>query len=305
MPLPAEVSLADVIRSFLCLNPRDETTRRAVAGLLGFDWPTETPESVGGKDPPAPLPDPDMTPPDVDPGIDQPPSSVPAPVTDPATPLHQLQPLSPGASPVGPPLWAGIDALTPFRCATHLKGVARHDPLLHPQWSWAILAGGLATPAADGPVDVEKLIEVVARGRPVDRIPRRPVPSLRRGVQVLVDVGEAMQPFARDQRALVDEVRRVVGPELVIRLDFHGCPSRGRGWALPGAGGITSHPPPRPRSSSSATWGPAALGITRGVRGRANGSPSPGAWRYSSAPWSLSSPSPHTAGPGTSATRSR
>jgi hypothetical protein len=62
---------------------------------------------------------------------------------------------------------------------------------------------------------------------------------------VLIDAGEAMLPFARDQQRLLKRLRDLVGREQVTERSFEGCPKlrRGgeaapdRGWCDPPAPG--------------------------------------------------------------------
>lgn len=104
-----------------------------------------------------------------------------------------------------------------------------HLPLLAPQWAGAILRDVVSRRVCEGPVDVAALIDTLAHGRPVVRLPRLPVPTLRHGVQVLVDRGSGMQPFRRDQDQLLAQLRTVVGSELVEVGYFSDVPQRGTG----------------------------------------------------------------------------
>jgi hypothetical protein len=60
-------------------------------------------------------------------------------------------------------------------------------------------------------------------------LPRLPVPTLRFGVQVLVDRAEPMFPFYRDQQALIEAVRDVVGRGMTEVRYFADSPLRGTG----------------------------------------------------------------------------
>ena len=66
------------------------------------------------------------------------------------------------------------------------------------------------------------VLQAELEGRVLLRIPRRVVPSLSRGVQVVVDRGPAAAPFAADQKLLVDQIRAVGGKEIVslVELDL-------------------------------------------------------------------------------------
>lgn len=100
-------------------------------------------------------------------------------------------------------------------------------PLFRPQWTRGILNASLATRAADGPLDVERVAEMLARRESVERFPTLPSQTMRRGAQLLVDKGRAMMPFSRDQAWLLNEIRDVAGDSLVRVLRFVGSPLRG------------------------------------------------------------------------------
>src|SRR5262249_53531347 len=108
--------------------------------------------------------------------------------------------------------------------ARHLQGGRDHEPLLPPGRASSILAAVVETRDLNGPVDIDRLVETVARARPVQQLPRLPVSSLVRGVQLLVDTGLGMEPFARDQQELASELRRVVGGSRVTELRFRNTP---------------------------------------------------------------------------------
>jgi hypothetical protein len=102
------------------------------------------------------------------------------------------------------------------------------DSLFRPEWTRAILSGSLSRPRYGG-LDLDLLVREVARRQPLLRLPRHPVPTLVHGVQVLVDRGERMLPFAADQERLVEQIRTVAGRESVEVLSFDGFPGRGAG----------------------------------------------------------------------------
>jgi hypothetical protein len=120
----------------------------------------------------------------------------------------------------------------------------RHQ-LFAPRSSSAILHLALAQPAPDGPVNLPALIDSLARCRPVDTLPRLPVPTLRFGVDMLIDTGTGMELFDRDVRDLLQQVRRVAGPGQVTVTRFAHAPLRGAGGG-PRAG-WRSYEPPHPR----------------------------------------------------------
>ncbi len=97
------------------------------------------------------------------------------------------------------------------------------------RWRRAILSTAARTDFADGPVDVDAVIARIAKGRAFAAVPRASVPSLRRGVQLLVDVGPGMRPFAADADDLRAAVRATVGECRLDVLEFEACPLRGAG----------------------------------------------------------------------------
>jgi hypothetical protein len=90
----------------------------------------------------------------------------------------------------------------------------------------AILAAVLSTEAPEGDLDLDPILDRISRRMPFAEIPRRPIPTLRRGVQLLLDVGHGMDPFALDQKSFVASLRRVVPDDRIELLHFVGCPSR-------------------------------------------------------------------------------
>jgi hypothetical protein len=207
----------------------------------------------------------------------EPPRPAPATVTR-ATRLHDLsflalprlepagtQPLrepAPGA-PVLPEEDAGeILPTLPFR------------PLLRPRTAASVVAAAVRTWGPGSRIDERRAVAELARGRPIREFPHRPVLSMYRGVRVLVDLGEALEPYGRDQQYVVDLVRRVVGTETTSMGSFENCPSRGvrmrprratvRGRPVLvltdlGLGG----PPVQPARASVAEWHRYARGIAR------------------------------------------
>ncbi len=103
------------------------------------------------------------------------------------------------------------------------------EPLFFPRWTRAILSAGLATNSDVGPVDVDRVVEILARGESLKTLPVLSTPTLTRGVQLLIDRSEAMTPFIRDQVRLHKEIVATVGSDRVTTLRFVGCPIRGAG----------------------------------------------------------------------------
>src|SRR5687768_16062114 len=81
----------------------------------------------------------------------------------------------------------------------------------------ALLRGVAAVQAPEGDLDVTALVDVFSAGRPVTELPLEWIETTSGDVQLLLDVGGAMDPFRADVDGLPDELARVVGPE---RLDL-------------------------------------------------------------------------------------
>lgn len=101
------------------------------------------------------------------------------------------------------------------------------DPLFKPEWTRAILSSALATVSPEGALDLERLIELIARREPLETLPRLTESTLRRGAQLLLDQSQAMLPFERDQQTLTHAIQNVMGQDKVQILRFAGCPTRG------------------------------------------------------------------------------
>lgn len=130
-------------------------------------------------------------------------------------------------------------------------------PLLTPQWTRGILSKALATASANGPLDIERATEMLARHERVDRLPTLREWTLRRGVQLLLDKSQAMMPFTRDQTWLLGEIRDVVGADRMRVLRFTGSPLRGAGV------GLKSPPPYEPPPPGTPVILLTDLGISR------------------------------------------
>lgn len=101
------------------------------------------------------------------------------------------------------------------------------EPLFPPLVTRAILSRLAATPAARGEVDVSSLVATIARGRPLTTLPRCSVLTLSKGLDLLIDEGRGMEPFASDVSTLIDGLARAVGHHRLNIRTFRSCPSTG------------------------------------------------------------------------------
>ena len=125
-----------------------------------------------------------------------------------------------------------------------MRGQSPYTPLLARSSTVALLEAALSGTARDGDVEIEDVVELLARGLPLASLPRRVRRTLRHGVQVLVDHGPAMEPFARDQAELCKRVRALVGRDKTEELHFARSPLHGAG-AGPSWTWEAYDPPPR------------------------------------------------------------
>lgn len=252
----APISLGDALVAASQLHPKDATTREAIIAALGLT-PRMMPAPVL---PIGPWIDHDRRvdlPTDAKP--DQPPSpktSQPSQTTSqPPSITSRTQPHDPrisggtaeiwdeGTSSFAVPDWAVAPA-DPFLAAEGKRDSLPPPPLFPPSRSRAILSAALATWSAGHELDLDRAMTSVANRRPLRELPLRRAPTLRRGVQMLIDQADAMAPFRLDIDALVPKLEQLFGSGHIQLLQFKHCPTRGvrqkasrrRGYLPPGRG---------------------------------------------------------------------
>lgn len=237
------ISIGDVIRAVKELEPGDDETRDAIRRLLGIQAPKVVPAqpTAGAWKPtskwsgatvergsnPAVMDDP-APPPEA---VDHPEyrRSVPR-KADPGTGRTVLRRLKTGASaPLDSRAASWITDAEPVGPASLKRPAPPPDPLFRAPRDRAILTALLTTHVPEGPFDFDALIERIAGGRPLGRIPRVSTSTLRRGVQLLVDRGPGMDPFQYDQQGLISSLDAILREEHLETQYFLGCPSRGVG----------------------------------------------------------------------------
>jgi hypothetical protein len=263
-----ELWLGDLARAVSAMRPRDRETMTAIAEALGVELPAVAPAAERETARPGQRPDPSreirrrrM---DIEP---------PGAAAAPATPERQLPVLTPVDSDASGlrQRWVTAEPLEEFSPDRHQGFIEHHEPLLDRRWARQVVGSLLATSRLDGPIDEPAVVDAVARGQPVDPVPRLIRRSLSRGAQVLVDVSEGMQPFIRDAWHLADEIEAVTGSSNVETLSFADSPTRGAGsgpvWTWgdyvppdPGRPVIVvtdlgiGGPTPRPERSRESEW---------------------------------------------------
>jgi hypothetical protein len=120
------------------------------------------------------------------------------------------------AAPAPPrPPRATVDTLFPAGSSPRLP----LEPLFLPHHERAVLSALAAVSRPGREVDIAALVEELGTRRAVDRIPRLLEATTRLGVQLILDQGAGMRPFARDLGLLARSLRRIVGADAVDVLD--------------------------------------------------------------------------------------
>ena len=118
------------------------------------------------------------------------------------------------------------------------------EPLFTPEWTAALLAEALGVQVPSGRYDIDGMVRLAATGQPLRDL-RRPRRTLAYGVQLLIDAGPGMAPFAQNCVQLRREVSRLVGAGL-RDMRFVGCPTRGAGRGPRPWDEYRPPPPPTP-----------------------------------------------------------
>ena len=207
---------AEVIRALALTSYEDV---RRIAPMLGLE-PSERE---------APPPVPDLEPAD-DSSAAGPSGPAPAAATR-ATRLRDLSALAlprlepAGTQPLREPAPGG--SALPEENQDDVLPTLPFRPLLRSRTAVGVLAATVRTWGPGSRIDERRAVAELARGRPIREFPRQPRLSMYRGVHVLVDLGEALEPYGRDQEYVVDLVQRVAGREATTVGSFENCPSRG------------------------------------------------------------------------------
>jgi len=223
----------DVLRAFdrLKVAKDDHVLRDSVARMLGMEWEPAARASITPLTSTAPLPP--VTPPPSTHQRSKRPQDEPKPtpaVDPPVDPIPEPFSLARvKSSERRLPPWMN-DAL-PMKPVDE-SGLAKPPalvPLLEPLQARAVLSGALARRLPDGPIDIEHVLERIARAEAVAELPRASVPSIARGVQLLIDRGDGMLPYAADVVWIREALLRVVGGYALEVLQFAHSPLRGAG----------------------------------------------------------------------------
>lgn len=238
MNLQLDNSLGDIVRAFNELAPADRDSQRSILMMLGFDLPSaeRTMREVREEDTEEPAIhhlldtiDKGLQDSRIEPESDKPRGRRPIPQEG-AKAKGGPKPLKPLAYKEPTGFIGKLDKeLVESPDDEKLLHELKHQPLFTPVWETGILVEILSAIVPLGPVDIEKLVEIVAGQRPIETIPHLPVRSLHGDIEILVDLGDGMEPFAGDQDVLVDRIKDTVGSDSVMVRKFVDCPMYGAG----------------------------------------------------------------------------
>jgi len=228
-----DIWVGDLATAIDTLQPCEEQLKKTIAGLLGFYWrgqrtdvqhssPADSRKTSKAKKCLQPEDPQFKRPPDPGPKA-QPSTEKSRNLTNLLTPVSDVEILIEADLDRPWELEEPLGQVEP----KHLEADPPYEPLLDPRWNREILAAAAAAQGAGRRVDIKRLVEKVAKGRPIDTIPVMARRTLARGVQLLIDQGIAMEPFRRDQEEFAAALKAVVGESRVEELIFADCPTRG------------------------------------------------------------------------------
>jgi len=231
-----DVGVGDVLDAWRLLGSQDVSTKRTIAAALGFSY-----EPAPAMPPPKPedqIPPPDKPP--IAGRVDLPLHPIAdAPAVLPIAVLEHTVPTSSDTVPA----WRIVDDPVEEEQREHLHVVLRHQPLFDSTSSRAILTAACSIRGEEGDIDLDRLVALVAERKPILTLPRRAEPSLRAGVQILVDRTQGLAPFRRDVQLLTAQLLGVAGRQSEL-LFFSGCPTLRAGAGRPST--WRAYKPPRP-----------------------------------------------------------
>ena len=223
-----DIGLGDLIRALDKLDTRDPNTMARITRALGFTG--IAPDPVGAaKGASGAKHRPQLTktaPPKRQPhhgGIPEiaPPIELPEQVLD--TELTPAEPLAPSERPEWLDEGTGLES-------SAAEAVPRAQ--LFPERSAkGVLTASVATRRAGPHPDIDRLIRAIVRGDVFRTLPYRQVPSVHRGLQLLMDTSESMTPFLEDLDDLARALLRIVGNDNCQLYQFEGNPHRAARWS--------------------------------------------------------------------------
>jgi hypothetical protein len=226
------ISIGDLLRAVDSLGASDHATRQLVASMLGFEWADDDADAAKSEDSAglniaanaaevSPLP---QKPVEAVQGPSEAVDAEPHQAPDEDEDKAWIEPLPPKS--IRMPKWFGEVKALPAPATEELNDPPPIDPLFRPDWTRALIYNAIATLDNNGPLDIDRTIELLSHGEPITEYPRLPRLRLNAVVQVLIDTGKSMAPYREDQRAILKDIKRVATELMVKEVYFDGCPTR-------------------------------------------------------------------------------
>lgn len=236
-PRVAGTTIGDALRALARLRPRNQPTVAAILALLQLSARSPAAQAAVARTSSDGL------------AADEPEATVghearPLRLVSDAEPLpplldSELEEIGSSAAP--PPGW--LDSTPPIALPVTIANPFRQPglPLFEPKWQRAIVTQLASISLPVGELDIPQVIQLIARGRPLTEVPRRPVATVAKGLRLLIDQGESMEPYRLDVAELVRSFRRTIGAARVSAHGYRGLPEWG---CHAGLEPIAFRPPP-------------------------------------------------------------
>ncbi len=174
--------LIDVIQALQRLKPQNDDDLQSLIRLLGYTFKSQEPALPHSM--PAGRPQKKERP------VSGPPSSTESEPKQRTRKAVSSELTVETEAELAPPDW--------LRTVPHLEeatpsGIRSRIPLeslFRPNWTRAILSDALSTAGFGGKIDIDRIIQKISVAQPLTELPRQQVPTLIRGVQLLVDCSE-------------------------------------------------------------------------------------------------------------------
>ncbi len=228
------ISLGDALRVLAILEPSDDSALEEIHRMLGFHVQPKTPapRSIGAWKPSSSntIATAQRSQPRASGSFSttqQDPERL-RPAVDRSVLPSRVKRVRTGTGAFDPPSWVSEagEVLGPLEDA---GPALPPEPLFNRVVRRSILSTAVATNVAEGDLNIDAMLEILSQGRALESLPRLSSPTLRRGVQILLDRSEGMDPFLEDQGQLVRALDDILADDRLESLYFAGCPSRGVG----------------------------------------------------------------------------
>ena len=123
-----------------------------------------------------------------------------------------------------PPVWLDKVPLVPVSATASDPFSEVLEPLFSPKYSRAIISRATSQDLPIGNIDIDQVVNFICQGKPITNLPVCRLPSLARGIQLLIDQNIGMEPFRRDISQLTREVMCIVSRYNVEVMRFNGSP---------------------------------------------------------------------------------